>query len=203
MLSRDSEYFHQLQTDTGWNRTLLSFADWCSPTPGWLILDVGCGPGLLPAIFARLGCRSIGVDSDPAMFAPAPLHPIVAVADIYDLPFSPGSFDMITASNLVFMLEKPIVALNHMKMMLRLGGKLAMLNPTESLTELSAIEFASQKGLDGLARDSLVNWARRATAHYHWTESETRQLYSNSGLTFVESATKVGPGFARFSSGKA
>ncbi len=78
-----------------------------------------------------------------------------------------------------------------------------MLNPTESLNEASATEFATQRGLDGLARDTMVNWSRRATAHHHWTEPETRQLYSDAGLIYLESVAKIGPGFARFSSGKA
>ena len=60
MLNKDSNYFHELQSQTGWGHMLASFARWCAPKPGWRVLDVGCGPGLLPAIFAQAGCHAYG-----------------------------------------------------------------------------------------------------------------------------------------------
>jgi SAM-dependent methyltransferase len=203
MLGRDADYFQELQTQTGWSRTLYGFALWCSPEAGWLTLDVGCGPGLLPAIFSKLGCRAVGVDLDPAMFQPTPLHTLMTVANAYALPFKFKYFDLITSSNLVFMLSEPVNALIDMKQYLRPGGKLAMLNPTEYLNEQAALVFANEKGLDGVARDTLLNWARRAIEYRHWTEEETHDLYTRAGMSYMGSVLKVGPGFGRFSWGKA
>jgi SAM-dependent methyltransferase len=201
MLGRDSEYFQELQTQTGWSRTVYGFALWCSPNVGWLTLDVGCGPGLLPAIFSKLGCKAVGVDLDLEMFHPAPLHPIVAVANVYDLPFKSQTFDLITASNLIFLLSEPTRALDKMKKLLRPGGKVAMLNPSEYLNDNAALAFANEKGLDGVARNTLLKWARRAAENHQWTEEETCDLYIRAGMKYMGSALKVGPGFGRFSWG--
>jgi len=201
VLNRDADYFHELQTQTGWGRILQSFAEWCSPEHGWLTLDVGCGPGLLPAIFAGRGCKAIGVDLDPAMLRSSALHKLVAVGDIFSLPFPSKSFDLVTASNLLFLLAEPIQALVEMKRILRTGGCLALLNPSEHLNTRAAEAFAKERGMDGLGRDTLINWARRAEEHHRWTEKETVPLFSGIGMSFNRSALKVGPGFGRFSLG--
>ena len=107
----DSSYFLELQTKTGWGAILRSFATWLDPKPASLILDVGCGPGLLPAILAQNGCRAVGIDSSFAMFRDA-LHPDLILADTYSLPFPPSTFHFLTASNLLFLLSKPLYAHN-------------------------------------------------------------------------------------------
>jgi SAM-dependent methyltransferase len=201
MSARDSDYFLELQTHTGWGRTLYGFAAWCAPQPGWLTLDVGCGPGLLPAIFSQMGCLACGIDLDIEMFKPSPLHPLAAVADVSALPFSFQTFDLITASNLVFLLPEPVQVLIKLRKLLRPGGKLAMLNPSELLAPQSALEFAEKSGLAGIARETLLNWAKRATDHHRWTDEDTRVLYTSAGMEYQGSDLKVGPGFGRFSCG--
>ncbi len=201
MLGKDSEYFQELQTQTGWGRTLFGFAVWCSPQPGWLTLDVGCGPGLLPAVFSKFGCFALGADIEMDMFKPAPLHSNVVIADVMDLPFTLNTFDLITASNLVFLLPQPEQALLIIRRLLHPGGKFAMLNPSENINPQSAAEFANVKALEGIARDTLLNWAKRAVENHRWTEGETRLLYKQAGFKYGASVLKVGPGFARFSSG--
>jgi SAM-dependent methyltransferase len=198
---KDADYFQELQTQTGWSRTLYGFALWCAPEAGWFSLDVGCGPALLPAIFSKMGCKAVGVDLDIEMFHPSPLHSMVAVASLCDLPFQRRIFDLITASNLLFLLSEPLLALAEIKQLLHPGGKFAMLNPSENLNESAALAFVNEKGMDGVARNTLLNWARRAVEHHHWTDGETCDLYESTGLHYMGSVLKVGPGFARFSWG--
>jgi SAM-dependent methyltransferase len=200
MLGKDADYFLELQTQTGWGRTLIGFATWCAPKPGWRILDVGCGPGLLPAIFAQLGYQAFGIDVDMAMFQPS-AHPFIAVANIFALPFSLHTFDLITASNLLFLLPDPIHALRSLVPFLVHEGRVAMLNPSETLNDRAALRFADENGLQGLARDTLLNWARRAVENYHWSEDETNAIYHEAGMKCMASILKVGPGFGRFSWG--
>ena len=202
MLGKDADYFQEMQTQTGWGRTLKSFANWCSPKPGWMTLDVGCGPGLLPSIFANLGCRAAGMDLKMDMFQPSPLHPDVLVADVYLLPFKPHTFDLITATNLIFLLAEPVPAMRRIKQCLSKGGRLAMLNPSEALNQHSALRFVDERGLVGVGRDTFLQWARRAEENHHWTDAETSDLFREAGMECVESVVKIGPGFARFSCGQ-
>lgn len=76
-----------------------------------------------------------------------------------------------------------------------------MLNPSELLDHPSAVDFADEEGLEGIARDTLFNWATRGVEHHRWTDDETRLLYLEAGMKYQGSVLKVGPGFARFSSG--
>ena len=80
-------------------------------------------------------------------------------------------------------------------------GQIATLNPSEHLTVVAASELVDRANLSGLARESLLNWAARAESHFHWTETETAQLFAAAGLELVETHTTMGTGFARFARG--
>ncbi len=194
--SRDSDYFFDLQTRTGWGRTLEKFARWIDPPSGSRVLDVGCGPGLFPAILERRGCRACGVDLDPASFRPPRLHACLGAADALRLPFPPAAFDLVTASNLLFLLPDPRAALDEMLRVLSPEGRLALLNPAPALTPQSAADFARQRGLDELGRSTLVNWARRAVRHHRWDAPALADFLAASGVQLERSKPAVGPGFA-------
>jgi SAM-dependent methyltransferase len=190
--------FHQIQTRTGWRRVLEDFVAWCAPRPDWLALDAGCGPCLVPALLAARGCRAFGVDLELESFRPRPLHPVVAVADARSLPFTGRAFDLVTSTNLLFMLPEPETVLTELARVLARGGQLALLNPSERMSVAAVEALVEERRLAGLARDSLLNWARRAEAGHRWTEPELRDLLAASGLRLLESALRVGPGLARF-----
>ena len=80
---------------------------------------------------------------------------------------------------------------------------MAVLNPSENLNIKAAGIFAVERGLDGVAKDTLLNWARRAEENYRWTEDGTQALFTNAGLRYMASSLKIGPGFGRFSWGAA
>ena len=201
MTLRDADTFLELQTQTGWGRTLAGFAAWCQAQPGWRVLDVGCGPGLLPALFARQGCNALGLDLEADMFLPQPLHPQVLVAHGEALPFPGGMFDLVTASNLLFLLADPRPTLDEMRRVARPGGMLALLNPSEYLNQDAAVVLAEAKALQGLARASPLNWAQRPEANHRSTEPEMNNLLLAAGIQPLENSLKVGPGFARFTRG--
>jgi len=193
---RDSAYFLDLQTRTGWGRTLEKFLRWIDPPPGCRALDVGCGPGLFPALLERRNCRAVGVDLDPQSFAPPRLaaRPVVAAAG--RLPFPEAAFDLVTASNLLFLLETPQQALKEMARVLRPGGALALLNPSPALSTAAAQRFAAARGLKGLARHSLLNWAARAERRRRWALPAYEAMFSGVGVQLERHARRVGPGFA-------
>ncbi len=173
------------------------FVRWIAPDAGIDALDVGTGPGLLPALLARAGCRALGVDSAPEMFRDA-LHPNLILAEAASLPFRDGAFHLVCASNLLFLLPAPLDALREMTRVLRVGGEIALLNPSERMSVAEAESLADARGLQGLARATLVNYAARAEQNFRWDESALREMFSKSGLQLTESATKMGKGLVRF-----
>jgi SAM-dependent methyltransferase len=193
----DFSNFLDIQTKTAWGRTLDEFASFCAPGPASLILDIGCGPGLLPAIFAREGHTAFGVDINIALLSSS-LSPNPALVEALNLPFRPSTFDLVTATNVLFLLDDPLLALQAWKRVLTPNGELCLLNPSENLSVSAASRLAAERRLDGTARESLLNWAQNADHHFRWTEAETRELLAGAGLRLEESALRVGPGFARF-----
>ena len=191
--------FFDIQTDTAWGRTLVDFAQWCAPSAGDRLLDLGCGPGLLPALFARTGCRAFGLDNDFSLLAAARLFGISYVidGDACCLPFAPASFDVLTSTNVIFLLGDPLRALRECQRVLRAGGRLALLNPSEKLTVRAATSLADVRGLEGKNRQSLLGWAARAEKYGGWSEESASLLLKKAGFEMIQSELRVGPGFAR------
>ena len=200
-LQHDSSYFLELQTKTGWGAILRSFASRLDPKPASLILDVGTGPGLLPAIFAQKGCRVIGIDSSFEMFRDA-LHPNLVLADVNILPLKPATLNLITASNLLFLLPDPLAALKEMARLLAPNGEIALLNPSEEMSLSAATLLADERNLEGLARETLLNYAARAENHHRWNEDNLIELFASANLKLIDTTTKMGKGLVRLARGK-
>jgi SAM-dependent methyltransferase len=189
--------FYQIQTQTGWGRTLRTAADWCLPQPGWVTLDLGCGPGFLPALLADQGCRAFGIDIAPAAFKDGRLHPHLARADAGFTPFRSRSFHLLTAVNLLFLLPDPGPVLHEMRRLVHPGGQIVVLNPSERLSLASAEALADRRDLVGAARQTFLNWGRLAEAHHRWTEQDLISIFSSSGFRVVEFKSIIGDGLAR------
>lgn len=193
----DFSNFLDVQTKTAWGRTLVEFASFCKPKPASLILDIGCGPGLLPLIFTRTGHTAFGVDNNFSLLAPS-LSPRLTQADALQLPFKPATFDLITATNVLFLLPEPLLALQGWIRLLAPDGVLCLLNPSERLSISAATQLADVHRLEGPARESLLFWANNAETYMHWSEAEMAELLSKAGVKMIGSTLRVGPGFAHF-----
>lgn len=189
--------FFQIQTQTGWSRILTRMADWCSPEMGWVSLDVGCGPGLLPSLLAERGCLAIGVDLSLAELHQGRLYPLLAQANAGSLPFPRATFHLITASNLLFLLPDPLPVLQEFRRVLRASAQLVVLNPSEKMSLAAAAELADSRRLSGLARESILNWASMAERHARWSEPELQALFSDASFKMIETELVVGSGLAR------
>lgn len=194
--------FLQVQTETAWGRTLAAFADWIALQAGLSALDVGGGPGLLAALLEQRGCRAYGVDVE-AYPAVERLHLRLVQGNALRLPFAPAAFDLVCASNLLFLLPDPLAALAEMRRVLRPDATLALLNPSERMSVATAEALADARALTGLNRQSLLNWAARAERHYRWDEAGLHALLSPAGFQMTKTELKIGGGLARFALARA
>jgi len=70
--------------------------------PAGRVLDIGCGEGRHAALFARAGYCAVGLDDQAGALAravsllgPGRLKPRFVLGDVFHLPFSPQSFDVL------------------------------------------------------------------------------------------------------------
>ncbi len=199
------DYFTRAQAESGWARVLQGFMRFASAQPGQRTLDVGCGPGALVRWLAAAGCAAVGVDADPAMTArardlarseapPSPARFVTGSA--LALPFAAASFDLVTASNVLFLLREPAPALAEMARACRPGGAVALLNPAPRFSMAAAEAHAAAAGLTGFDRTSFVNWGRLAETHHRFSPADLQRLCLSAGLQIETIAERIGPGFA-------
>ena len=91
------------------------------------VLDVGCGDGTLAAAFAAAGARVVGCDADARMVARAGQKfgaegPRFLQADATRLPFSDGSFDVVSMITVLAFIPDAPAALREVARVLRPGG---------------------------------------------------------------------------------
>ena len=98
---------------------------------GKVVLDVGCGAGRFVDVAARLGARVVGLDYSEAVDAAAeslgeePLVDLVQ-ADIYAMPFAPGSFDAAYCIGVAQHTPDPMRAVASLAAPVRSGGQVVV-----------------------------------------------------------------------------
>lgn len=205
MSSSPSEYFARVQASPGWLRVLESFARFVEPQAGWRTLDVGCGPGALVRLLAAQGCAAEGVDADADMVANAQeLAPQLTFqhGNIHNLPYASNQFNLVTATNVVFLQKEPLVALKEMARACAPGGVVAMLNPSPKLSRASAEAHAQATSLTDFAEFSFVNWGTVAERNHRFSTEAAQQMFTEAGLGEIETAEKIGEGLALFVKGR-
>lgn len=105
--------------------------------PGMSLLDCGCGPGSITLGLARavLPGQAVGIDLELSMIERAKAlasenqvsNVEFRVADVYDLPFDEGQFDVVFSSSVLEHLAEPIRALRAMRRVLKPGGLTAII----------------------------------------------------------------------------
>ena len=98
-------------------------------------LDAGCGTGFLTFELAARGHHVTGVDFAPAMLAEARRKAAeggisirLEEADAEQLPFTPGSFDLVISRHLLWTLPHPEAAVDEWIRVLRPGGRLVVVD---------------------------------------------------------------------------
>jgi SAM-dependent methyltransferase len=96
-----------------------------------LLLDVGCGGGLLPAMLIERGIQAMGLDSSTEACSIATRrHGVPAVtADLMNSPFPSGSFSLITLFHVLEHVPDPGAYLHAASDLLRADGRIVVQVP--------------------------------------------------------------------------
>lgn len=121
--SYERRWRHYLETSTAHTLTALD------PRDDELILDAGCGTGLLLERIANRApkARLVGVDRTVAMIRHA--KPAVAgriVGDVRSLPLTDGSLDAVVMASVLQYLPRPEPVLSEVMRVLRPGGRIVI-----------------------------------------------------------------------------
>ena len=99
---------------------------------GRRVLDVGCSSGYLARPLVARGCSVVGLelDADAAEVAREVCEEVlVGDVETMELPFEPGSFDVVLCGDLIEHLRDPEAFLVRMRPLLRAGGQLVLTTP--------------------------------------------------------------------------
>lgn len=119
-------------------RSAAEHADFLLPhlRPGMRVLDCGCGPGSISVGLAAVvspgevtGVDLVAADIEAARALALEQRVINAhfeIADVFDLPFSDGSFDAAFAHALLQHVQEPVRALKEIRRVLKAGGVLGV-----------------------------------------------------------------------------
>lgn len=149
--------------------------------PGMDVLDVGCGPGTITADLAALTSpgRTVGIDAsaeviEQARSAGGSRGVEFRVADLMELPFPDGSFDVVHAHQVLQHLADPVGAMREMARVCRPGGRIAARDSDyDAMTWYPAApgldawlrvyrSVATANGGEPDAGRMLLHWAREA-----------------------------------------
>jgi ubiquinone/menaquinone biosynthesis C-methylase UbiE len=132
------------------------------------LLDVGTGTGRLLEVMARHIGRGTGIDlsRDMLQVARANLlragigNCLVRQADMYRLPWAEPQFDVITIHHVLHYAEDPAAAIAEAARLLRLGGRLLIVDFAPHNLERLRNEHAHRRL--GFADGEIVKWCRAA-----------------------------------------
>jgi ubiquinone/menaquinone biosynthesis C-methylase UbiE len=133
-----------------------------------LHLDLGTGTGRMLQLFSGSSDQAIGIDSSHEMLAIARSniertghrHIQVRHADIYGLPFSTESADLVTIHQVLHYLEEPARALAEAARVLKPGGRLILVDFAPHDVEQLREQHAHRRL--GLAHEQVQGWLERA-----------------------------------------
>ncbi len=132
------------------------------------LLDLGTGTGRMLQKIAPLFERAVGVDANHAMLAVARANLEKAglsrvelrQGDIYALPFSRGSFDLVIIHQVLHFLDDPARAVREAAAMLAPGGSLIVVDFAPHDMEFLRTEHAHRRL--GFAREQIATWFTEA-----------------------------------------
>jgi ubiquinone/menaquinone biosynthesis C-methylase UbiE len=192
-------YFTQVQASEGWDRILASFARFLALDRSACGLDVGCGPGSLVRRLAHAAAFAQGCDADHYMIEQARClaqkegltNVEYRVGVLPKLPYAADTFDVVTATNVIFLQRDPLTALRGLAHVCKPNGMVAMLNPSPQMNVVAATALADQQGLIDFSRTSFINWANVAEQNHRFSAERITQMFETIGLSDIAIESKI------------
>jgi SAM-dependent methyltransferase len=165
-----------------------------------LILEVGCGAGLLAAELAGRGYRVTAIDSSEAMVELARGHAAevgvqeeltISVGDAHGLPFATASYDLVIALGVVPWLHSPAVALAEMARVVKPDGFVLLTSDNRFrlnhvidpwlIPVLAPLKQVAKR----IARQ--LGYADRRALNHYYSYTSLKRLLADAGLTVTRS----------------
>lgn len=117
-----------------------------APRPGAVLVDLGCGAGLLAPHAARLGYRHVGVDLVGTSLRIAAGHGVLAVrGDVQRMPVADGVADAVSAGEILEHVPDHRAAMAEACRVLRPGGTLVLDTIADTwLAKLVAVDIGER-----------------------------------------------------------
>jgi len=187
------DFFEQVQHTSWYGRLLQGFSGFLEVTPEMAVLDVGCGPGYLTRLLAEKVRAVSCVDISPAMVKKAREHAeeenlenvYYAVGTAESIPEENEYFDMAVATSVIYFLPDPVLALEEMARVIKRGGRIAMLNPSDRMTDNNVTSFINEHRLTGFEADALESWLDAAKGARRLSEDYASKIMTAAGLSEI------------------
>ena len=168
------------------------------------VLEVGCGEGELAERLQReLDAEVVAVDQSERMVELTRARGVDArVADVTELPFDHGSFDVAVAAWMLYHVQEIDRAVAELGRVLRSGGRLvAATNASDHLHEMLALggverafddlSFRSENGAEILARHFARVETHDASGTVTFRDAEQIRSYLRSSARLAEGVDRV------------
>lgn len=138
------------------------------PSPAAHLLDIGTGTGRMLALFGPRVARAVGIDASRDMLAYArsnlERHGLqncsVRQGDMYQLPWTDGSYDLVTIHMVLHFADRPAAAIAEAARVLKPGGRLAVIDFAPHELERLRAEHAHRRL--GFAEAEVARWCQAA-----------------------------------------
>ncbi|MCY0888588.1 MAG: class I SAM-dependent methyltransferase [Alicyclobacillaceae bacterium] len=204
--------FFDVLEQADWHRELqMTSLHMASLRDGDEALDIGCGAGWLGLYLAHRSDITYLADKSPRMVERARYNAQSCkidnvrclVADVFDLPFVDNKFTAIFCVNLLFTLPESEKAITEMMRVLKPGGRLILINPSQKMNAWTAMQYCHDQGITRLQRDTFVSLGAaaarsnpmmiRALENPQVQDAEIRQHFMLSGLINFVRIVKFDP----------
>jgi len=194
------DFFDRMQTDGPYATLLDDLVALVEPLdPASRALDLACGPGRVSRDLAPRCGEVVGLDASAAMLERARERAVASglgntsfvEAVAATLPFPDASFDLVILANVLFYVADPVDVLREVARVLRPGGRVALLEPTTSLTRAAVSGLVRSHGLRRFAARALETWADAAELGRRYDEARLADELGKAGLSLTSAARRL------------